>query len=86
MVRLRLTRMGRRKHPFYRVVAANSRSPRDGRCIEQLGYYDPMQAPSVVKIDLERVDYWLGVGAQPSERVAKLIATARAEADASAES
>ena len=78
MVRLRLTRMGRKKKPFYRVVAADSRSPRDGRCIEQLGYYDPMKDPADLKIDLERVDYWIGVGARPSETVASLIKKARA--------
>ena len=78
MVRLRLTRMGRKKKPFYRVVAADSRSPRDGRCIEQLGYYDPMKDPADLKIDLERVDYWIGVGARPSAAVASLIKKARA--------
>ncbi len=78
MVRLRLTRMGRKKKPFYRIVAADSRSPRDGRCIEQLGYYDPMKKPVDIKVDLERVDHWIGVGAQPSETVASLIKKARA--------
>ena len=73
MVRLRLTRMGAKKKPFYRVVAADSRSPRDGRCIEQLGYYDPMKQPADIRLDLERVDYWLGVGASPSDTVANLI-------------
>ena len=86
MVRIRLTRMGAKKKPFYRVVAADSRAPRDGRYIEQLGYYDPMKEPSVVKLDLERVDYWLSQGAQPSETVQRLIKVAQAapapEADA----
>ena len=77
MVRLRLRRMGAKKKPFYRVIAADQRSPRDGRFIEQLGYYDPMKDPFVLKIDLERVDYWLGVGAQPSDTVAGLIKRAR---------
>ena len=77
MVRLRLTRMGQKKRPFYRVVAADSRSPRDGRCIERIGYYDPMKEPAVVKIDLERVDYWISMGAQPSETVAGLVNRAR---------
>lgn len=77
MVRLRLTRMGRKKRPFYRIVAADSRSPRDGRCIEFLGHYDPMKTPSDVKVDLERVDYWLGVGATTSDTVASLIKRAR---------
>ena len=77
MVRLRLTRMGAKKKPFYRVVASDSRSPRDGRCIEQLGYYDPMKEPLLIKLDLDRVDYWLGVGARPSETVERLITRAR---------
>ena len=78
-VRLRLTRMGRKKRPFYRIVAADSRSPRDGRNIEFLGHYNPMTDPSELKVDLERVDYWLGVGAQPSDTVAGLIKKARAQ-------
>ena len=81
MVRLRLTRMGAKKRPFYRIVAADARSPRDGRCIEQLGYYDPMKDPIDLKIDLERVDYWLGTGAQPSDTVRNLIGRARAAAE-----
>ena len=81
MVRLRLTRMGRKKRPFYRIVAADSRSPRDGRNIETLGHYDPMKEPAEIKVDLERVDYWLGVGASPSETVAKLIEKSRTAAE-----
>ena len=77
MVRLRMTRLGAKKRPFYRIVAADSRSPRDGRYIEQLGHYDPMKNPYDLKLNLERVDYWLGVGAQPSETVASLIEKAR---------
>jgi small subunit ribosomal protein S16 len=77
MVRLRLTRRGAKKKPFYRIVAADSRSPRDGRIIEQLGYYDPMRNPLVLKVDLERVDHWLSVGAQPSDTVSDLIKRAR---------
>jgi small subunit ribosomal protein S16 len=80
MVRLRLTRMGRKKRPFYRIVAADSRAPRDGRNIEILGYYNPMTEPAEVRIDLDRVDYWLGVGASPSETVGQLIGRARAPA------
>ncbi len=72
-VRLRLMRMGKKKQPTYRVVAADARSPRNGRFIEILGTYEPRSEPSVVKIDNERANYWLSVGAQPSERVAKLI-------------
>lgn len=84
-VSLRLTRMGAKKKPFYRIVAADTRAPRDGRFIEKLGHYDPMTEPPVVQVDLERVDYWLGVGAKPSETVTQLIAKARTSADAPAE-
>jgi small subunit ribosomal protein S16 len=80
MVKLRLARKGAKKNPFYRIVAADSRAPRDGRALEQLGYYDPMVEPAVIKIDLARVDHWIGVGAQPSETVANLIKRARAAA------
>ncbi|MFM2161885.1 MAG: hypothetical protein RLZZ383_1397 [Pseudomonadota bacterium] len=80
MVKLRLARKGAKKNPFYRIVAADSRAPRDGRALEQLGYYDPMVEPAAIKIDLARVDYWIGVGAQPSETVANLIKRARAAA------
>lgn len=77
-VRLRLQRHGSKKSPFYRVVAADSRSPRDGKYIEQLGVYHPLvEAPIVLNLDLERVDHWLGVGAQPSDTVKTLIRTAR---------
>jgi small subunit ribosomal protein S16 len=72
-VKLRLMRMGKKKHPTYRVVAADSRSPRDGRFIELIGRYDPHHEPSVVEIDNERANYWLGVGAQPTEAVRKLL-------------
>lgn len=80
MVRLRLTRTGRKKRPFYRIVAADSRAPRDGRIIERLGYYDPMLNPSDLKVDLDRVDYWLSVGASTTETVGSLIARARKQA------
>jgi small subunit ribosomal protein S16 len=83
-VRLRLARMGRKKRPFYRIVAADSRSPRDGRFIERLGYYDPMTEPPNLKVNLERVDYWLGEGASPSETVGSLISKARAAEEAQA--
>lgn len=73
MVRLRLSRMGRKKRPFYRIVAADSRAPRDGRFIEAIGYYDPMKKPADVRLDMDRVDYWLGVGASPSDTVNHLI-------------
>ena len=71
--RIRLRRMGAKKAPFYRVVVADSRSPRDGRFIEEIGYYDPTKNPSIVKIDEERAKYWLGTGAQPSETVRSLM-------------
>ncbi|MBN2799550.1 MAG: 30S ribosomal protein S16 [Deltaproteobacteria bacterium] len=73
MVRIRLTRMGAKKKPFYRVIAADSRSPRDGSFIEQLGYYDPMQDPYKIELKMERVNYWIGQGAQPSDTVKRLI-------------
>ena len=78
-VKMRLKRMGQKKAPFYRVVVADSRSPRDGRCIEEVGYYDPNQNPSVVKIDEEKAKKWLANGAQPTETVAKLLKVAGIE-------
>ena len=82
MVRLRLTRMGRKKRPFYRIVAADSRAPRDGRNLEVLGHYNPLVEEDGLKLNLERVDYWLGVGASPSDTVENLIAKARAATEA----
>ena len=76
-VTLRLTRCGGKKSPHYRVVAADERSPRDGRLIEQVGTYDPRQNPPAVKFDLDRLDHWLKVGAVPSETVGQLIKKAR---------
>ncbi len=72
-VRIRLTRMGRKKRPFYRIVVADSRAPRDGRFIEHVGYYDPLKDPAEVKVEEERVLYWLGVGAQPSDTVRSIL-------------
>ena len=72
MTTIRLTRMGRKKKPFYRIVVTDSRKRRDGGWIESIGYYNPMTEPATVKIDEERYNYWLSVGAQPSERVKKL--------------
>ena len=72
-VKLRLVRMGKKKQPTYRVVAADSRSPRNGRFIEIIGTYEPRQDPSVIKIDNERAVHWLNHGAQPTERVEKLL-------------
>jgi small subunit ribosomal protein S16 len=72
-VRLRLARVGSKKNPIYRVVAADSRSPRDGRFIEIVGRYNPQTDPSTIELDADKVRSWLGNGAQPSEAVAKLI-------------
>ena len=68
--------MGQKKKPFYRIVVADSRSPRDGRFIEEIGTYDPNQEPSAIKFDEEATKKWLSNGAQPTERVAKLLKTA----------
>jgi small subunit ribosomal protein S16 len=72
-VRIRLMRMGAKKRPFYRVVVANSTSPRDGRTIDQIGYYDPLTDPATVKIDEERALHWLQKGAQPSDTATHLL-------------
>jgi small subunit ribosomal protein S16 len=72
-VTIRLTRGGGKKVPFYRVVAADRRSPRDGRFIEQLGVYDPLRSPPEVRIDTQRLQHWLSVGAVPSQTVSELI-------------
>ena len=72
-VKLRLMRMGKKKQPTYRVVAADSRAPRNGRFIEIIGIYEPRQEPSVVRIDNDRALHWLRHGAQPTERVEKLL-------------
>ncbi len=72
-VKLRLMRMGKKKQPTYRVVAADSRSPRDGRFIEVLGFYNPRSEPSVIDIDNDKALGWLRNGAQPTERVQKLL-------------
>ena len=71
--KIRLRRMGAKKAPFYRIVVADSRFPRDGRFIEEIGYYDPTKDPAVIKIDEERARYWVGTGAQPSETVKALM-------------
>ena len=72
-VKIRLTRLGKKKQPTYRVVVMDSRKPRDGKYIEQLGIYDPKQEPSLVRIDNERALYWLNTGAQPTDRAQKLL-------------
>ena len=73
MVKIRLRRMGAKKAPFYRVVAADSRFARDGRFIEEIGYYDPTKEPSVVKIDAEKAKQWLDNGAQPTDTVREIL-------------
>ncbi len=72
-VKIRLRRMGAKKAPFYRVIVADSRSPRDGRFIEEIGYYDPMKEPAVIKIDADKATKWLANGAQPTETVKALL-------------
>jgi small subunit ribosomal protein S16 len=72
-VKLRLTRVGSKKNPIYRVVAADSRSPRDGKFIEIIGRYNPQSEPSLIELDEAKVKDWLGKGAQPTEAVARLI-------------
>lgn len=72
-VKIRLKRMGAKKAPFYRVIVADSRSPRDGRFIDEIGYYDPTKDPSVIKIDAEKANKWIANGAQPTETVGKLL-------------
>ena len=72
-VSIRLARFGGKKSPFYRIMAADTRAPRDGRSIEQLGTYDPREDPPVVVLKRDRVNYWLSVGAKPSHTVRKLF-------------
>ncbi len=73
MVKIRLRRMGAKKNPFYRIVVADSLSPRDGRCIEEIGTYDPKAEPAAVKVDVERAQYWIKNGAQPTDTVKSLL-------------
>ncbi len=75
-VKMRLKRMGQKKAPFYRVVVADARSQRDGRFIDDVGYYDPTVEPSVIKFDEENTKKWLANGAQPTDRVVKLLKSA----------
>ena len=72
-VKIRLRRMGAKKSPFYRVVVADSRFPRDGRFIEEIGTYDPMRDPAVIKIDAEKAKAWIATGAQPTDTVRYLL-------------
>ena len=73
MVKIRLRRMGAKKAPYYRIVVADSRNPRDGRFIEELGVYDPMADGEKIKVDLERAKYWIANGAQPTDTVRGLL-------------
>ena len=73
MLTIRLTRIGKKKHPFYRVVVTEKTRPRNGRFVEIVGTYDPLKKPSAVRIDSERVRYWLSKGAQPSDTVRSLL-------------
>ena len=73
MVKIRLRRMGAKKAPFYRVVVADSRYPRDGRFIEEIGYYDPTKEPSVISEDMDKANQWIKNGAQPTDTVKKLL-------------
>ncbi len=79
-VKIRLARHGAKKRPYYRIVVADSRSPRDGKFIEEVGRYNPCVDPSMIKFDLEKVDKWIANGAQPTDTVARLLETARKEA------
>ena len=81
MVKIRLRRMGAKKNPFYRIVVADSRSPRDGRCIEEIGTYDPLVEPPAIKIDKTRTQYWIGQGAQPTDTVRALLKKAEGQSD-----
>jgi small subunit ribosomal protein S16 len=72
-VKIRLKRLGKIRAPYYRIVVADSRTKRDGRVIEEIGQYHPTEEPSVIKVDSDRAQYWLSVGAQPTEQVAALL-------------
>lgn len=76
MVRIRLSRHGAKRQPTYRVVVADQHAPRDGRIVESIGFFNPRTEPETVNIDVERARYWLGVGAQPSQAVARLLKAA----------
>ena len=73
MVKIRLRRMGAKKAPFYRIVVADSRYPRDGRFIEELGYYNPMTEPAEIKVDADKAKQWIANGAQPTDTVKALL-------------
>ena len=76
MVKIRLRRMGAKKAPFYRIVVADSRSPRDGRCIEEIGTYNPLTEPATITVDAEKAQIWIKNGAQPTDTVRGLLKNA----------
>ena len=76
MVKIRLRRMGAKKAPFYRIVVADARSPRDGRCIEEIGTYNPLSNPATVNVDVEKAQAWIKNGAQPTDTVRTLLKNA----------
>ena len=78
-VKIRLRRMGAHKKPFYRIVVADSRSPRDGRCIEEIGFFNPMTEPAEIKLDVEKAKKWINNGAQPTDRVKAILSKELAE-------
>ena len=79
MLKIRLRRMGQKKAPFYRIVVADSRSPRDGRFVDEIGYYDPTKEPTVIRVDEEAAKKWLANGAQPTATVEKIFKNAGIE-------
>ena len=76
MVKIRLRRMGAKKAPFYRIVVADARSPRDGRCIEEIGTYNPLTEPATITVDVEKAQTWIKNGAQPTDTVRTLLKNA----------
>jgi small subunit ribosomal protein S16 len=84
MVKIRLARHGAKKRPYYHVVVTDSESPRDGKFLEQIGTYDPSRSESEIRLRFERLEYWLSVGAQPTERARKVINDAKRAAAAAA--
>ena len=76
MVKIRLRRMGAKKNPFYRIVVADARSPRDGRCIEEIGTYNPLTNPATLTVDAEKAQTWIKNGAQPTDTVRSLLKNA----------
>lgn len=79
-VKIRLARHGAKKRPYYRIIVADSRKPRDGKFIEEVGRYNPCVHPALVQLDQDRIDYWMGVGAQPTDTVARLLKNAEESA------